>query len=67
VRADRFHATLARAVRGDRAAAEDVVTGRIFISYRRSDDQSAAGRLYDRLLQHFDREQLLPRASRSSR
>jgi uncharacterized membrane protein YhaH (DUF805 family) len=34
------------------------VTGRIFISYRRSDDQSAAGRLYDRLLQHFDREQL---------
>jgi hypothetical protein len=43
------------------------VTGRIFISYRRSDDQSAAGRLFDRLLQHFDREQLLPRASRSSR
>jgi uncharacterized membrane protein YhaH (DUF805 family) len=35
-----------------------VVTGRIFISYRRSDDQSAAGRLYDRLQQHFDREQL---------
>jgi uncharacterized membrane protein YhaH (DUF805 family) len=34
------------------------VTGRIFISYRRGDDQSAAGRLYDRLLQHFDREQL---------
>ena len=34
------------------------MTGRIFISYRRSDDQSAAGRLFDRLLQHFDREQL---------
>jgi uncharacterized membrane protein YhaH (DUF805 family) len=34
------------------------VTGRIFISYRRGDDQAAAGRLYDRLLQHFDREQL---------
>jgi len=45
-------------VRGERADAEDFVTGRIFISYRRSDDQSAAGRLYDRLLQHFDREQL---------
>jgi uncharacterized membrane protein YhaH (DUF805 family) len=45
-------------VGGDRADAEHVVTGRIFISYRRSDDQSAAGRLYDRLLQHFDREQL---------
>src|SRR5262245_53536996 len=42
----------------DRADAEDSVTGRIFISYRRSDDQAAAGRLYDRLLQHFDREQL---------
>jgi hypothetical protein len=53
------------------------VTGRIFISYRRGDDQAAAGFLYDRLLQHFDREQLfmdvdaiersmsrLPRASR---
>jgi uncharacterized membrane protein YhaH (DUF805 family) len=49
---------IARDVRGDRVAAENVVTGRIFISYRRSDDQSAAGRLYDRLLQHFDREQL---------
>jgi hypothetical protein len=34
------------------------VTGRIFINYRRGDDQAAAGRLYDRLLQHFDREQL---------
>jgi hypothetical protein len=45
-------------VRGDRVAGENVVAGRIFISYRRSDDQSAAGRLYDRLLQHFDREQL---------
>jgi uncharacterized membrane protein YhaH (DUF805 family) len=37
---------------------EDLVTGRIFISYRRGDDQAAAGRLYDRLLQHFDHEQL---------
>jgi uncharacterized membrane protein YhaH (DUF805 family) len=34
------------------------VKGRIFISYRRGDDQAAAGFLYDRLLQHFDREQL---------
>ena len=34
------------------------MTGRIFINYRREDDQAAAGRLYDRLLQHFDREQL---------
>jgi uncharacterized membrane protein YhaH (DUF805 family) len=34
------------------------VTGRIFISYRRGDDQAAAGFLYDRLLQHFDRKQL---------
>jgi len=34
------------------------VNGRIFINYRREDDQAAAGRLYDRLLQHFDREQL---------
>ena len=34
------------------------MTGRIFISYRRGDDESAAGRLYDRLLLHFDREQL---------
>ena len=58
LRADAFHAILARDVRGDRADAEDVVTGRIFISYRRGDDQAAAGRLYDRLLQHFDREQL---------
>src|SRR5262245_65318708 len=42
----------------NRTDAEDVVTGRIFINYRRGDDQAAAGRLYDRLLQHFDREQL---------
>ena len=34
------------------------MNGRIFINYRRDDDQAAAGRLYDRLLQHFDREQL---------
>src|SRR5262245_20886754 len=53
-----FHANLARDVQGHRADAEDVVTGRIFINYRRGDDQAAAGRLYDRLLQHFDREQL---------
>jgi uncharacterized membrane protein YhaH (DUF805 family) len=58
LRADAFHAILARDMRGDRADAEDVVTGRIFINYRRGDDQAAAGRLYDRLLQHFDREQL---------
>jgi len=42
----------------NREDAEDGVSGRIFISYRRGDDQSAAGRLYDRLVQHFDREQL---------
>jgi uncharacterized membrane protein YhaH (DUF805 family) len=53
-----FHAILARDVWGDRADPEDVVTGRIFISYRRGDDQAAAGRLYDRLLQHFGRERL---------
>jgi uncharacterized membrane protein YhaH (DUF805 family) len=34
------------------------VTGRIFINYRRGDSQGAAGRLYDRLLEHFKREQL---------
>jgi uncharacterized membrane protein YhaH (DUF805 family) len=34
------------------------VTGRIFINYRRGDGQAAAGRLYDRLLLHFDRSQL---------
>jgi hypothetical protein len=34
------------------------VIGRIYISYRRGDDESAAGRLYDQLLPHFDREQL---------
>ncbi len=58
LRANAFHAILARNVQGDRADAEDVVTGRIFINYRRGDDQAAAGRLYDRLLQHFDPEQL---------
>jgi uncharacterized membrane protein YhaH (DUF805 family) len=30
------------------------MTGRIFISYRRGDSQGATGRLFDRLLQHFD-------------
>jgi uncharacterized membrane protein YhaH (DUF805 family) len=34
------------------------VIGRIFINYRRGDAQGAAGRLYDRLLQHFERSQL---------
>jgi uncharacterized membrane protein YhaH (DUF805 family) len=36
----------------------DAVTGRIFINYRRGDSQGAAGRLYDRLLQHFERDRL---------
>jgi len=36
----------------------NVMTGRVFISYRRGDGQAAAGRLFDRLLQHFDRDQL---------
>jgi uncharacterized membrane protein YhaH (DUF805 family) len=30
------------------------MAGRIFISYRRGDSQGATGRLFDRLLQHFD-------------
>ena len=30
------------------------MTGRIFISYRRGDSQGATGRLFDRLLQHFE-------------
>jgi uncharacterized membrane protein YhaH (DUF805 family) len=34
------------------------VIGRIFINYRRSDSPGAAGRLYDRLQQHFDRNQV---------
>ena len=34
------------------------MTGRIFINYRRSDSPGAAGRLYDRLLQHFERDQV---------
>jgi uncharacterized membrane protein YhaH (DUF805 family) len=37
---------------------EGVATGRIFICYRRGDSQAAAGRLYDQLLQHFNRDQL---------
>jgi uncharacterized membrane protein YhaH (DUF805 family) len=32
--------------------------GRIFISYRRSDSQGSAGRLFDRLLLHFERDRL---------
>jgi hypothetical protein len=32
--------------------------GRVFINYRRSDSQGSAGRLFDRLLQHFERDQL---------
>ena len=58
LRADAFNAILTRGARGARAGAEDLVTGRIFISYRLAVDQAAAGRLYDRLLQHFDHEQL---------
>src|SRR5215813_14874679 len=58
LRADAFIAILVRDLRGDPADAEDLVTGRIFISYRRGDDQAAVGRLYDKLLQHFDREEL---------
>ena len=34
------------------------MTGRVFINYRRSDSQAAAGRLYDRLLHHFAREDI---------
>jgi uncharacterized membrane protein YhaH (DUF805 family) len=56
--ADRFNAILHVTCGWKSSDTEDVVTGRIFISYRRGDDQSAAGKLYDRLLQHFDREQL---------
>jgi uncharacterized membrane protein YhaH (DUF805 family) len=36
----------------------EAATRRIFISYRRGDSQAAAGRLYDQLLRHFQREQL---------
>src|SRR5438477_4584974 len=32
--------------------------GCIFINYRRGDSQGSAGRLYDRLLQHFERERI---------
>lgn len=32
--------------------------GRVFINYRREDSQAAAGRLYDRFLQHFDRDKV---------
>jgi hypothetical protein len=34
------------------------MSGQIFISYRREDDQNAAGRLYDRLLARFPKEQI---------
>jgi uncharacterized membrane protein YhaH (DUF805 family) len=34
------------------------MTGRIFINYRRGDSSGAAGRIYDRLLQHFGRDEL---------
>jgi uncharacterized membrane protein YhaH (DUF805 family) len=34
------------------------MAGRIFINYRRGDSQGAAGRLYDHLLQHFERAEL---------
>jgi uncharacterized membrane protein YhaH (DUF805 family) len=36
----------------------DTVNKRIFINYRRGDSQAAAGRLNDRLLQHFGRDQV---------
>lgn len=36
----------------------DAVNKRIFINYRRGDSQAAAGRLNDRLLQHFGRDQV---------
>jgi uncharacterized membrane protein YhaH (DUF805 family) len=32
--------------------------GRIFINYRRGDSQGSAGRLYDRLLHHFEHERI---------
>ena len=32
--------------------------GKIFINYRRGDDSAAAGRLYDRLEQEFDKDNL---------
>src|SRR4051794_2513939 len=32
--------------------------GGVFISYRREDSQGAAGRLFDRLTDHFDRERI---------
>jgi hypothetical protein len=34
------------------------MSGQIFISYRRDDDKYAAGRLYDRLLEHFSENQI---------
>jgi TIR domain len=34
------------------------MSGQIFISYRRDDDQNAAGRLYDRLTMHIPKEQI---------
>ena len=34
------------------------MSGQIFISYRRDDASSAAGRLYDRLLKHFQQNQI---------
>lgn len=34
------------------------MAGRIFINYRRDVNAAAAGRLFDRLTQHFDRDQL---------
>jgi uncharacterized membrane protein YhaH (DUF805 family) len=35
-----------------------MIDGRIFINYRRGDSQGAAGRLYDRLLHHFERDRI---------
>ncbi len=35
-----------------------MAAGRIFINYRRDDSGAAAGRLYDRFVQHFDRDKV---------
>jgi uncharacterized membrane protein YhaH (DUF805 family) len=35
-----------------------MIDSRIFINYRRGDSQGSAGRLFDRLLHHFKREQI---------
>jgi len=35
-----------------------MIDGRIFINYRRGDSQGSAGRLYDRLLHHFEHDRI---------